>query len=249
MAQRQKSENLGEMLLREGLIQHSELEEARRRSEMSDKTLVQALVDMGVISESVKMQFMKKKYGYEFFSLTDKNIDPLALTYIPRDYARKYRVVPVEVKDRRLVVAMEDPSDLTMLDHIKTLVGMPIMPVIASGSDIDQVLTQYPESEKAEEIVFGKKPSLLYRMVRYSAFPIFGFLPLLIFIILLRFSDKFRDQVTEISQAGSSFSFDVFLYTLLGWGLWIIIIWEINGLLFGTEKPTPQEEGAPPEEL
>ncbi len=244
MVGNRETENLGEMLLREGLINNDQLEEALKRQKATDKSLGYILAEMGVITESVKMSFLRKKFGYKFFSLRAGQIDPLTLSYIPKAYAQKYHLVPVRVESGALVVAMDDPSDLTLLDSLKTLVGMSIRPVIASSADIDDVLGQYPEERGYAEV--PAPPSLLYRAIRYAAFPILGFLPLVVFIALLGFSEEFRRKVNSV--AGSEFSFDVFLYTLLGWGLWIIIVWEINGLIFqekrkpGVYPPTEQEE-------
>ena len=241
MVVKREIENLGEMLLREGLINNDQLEEALKRRKATEKSLGHILVEMGVITESVKMSFMRKKFGYEFFSLGDKRIDVLTLSYIPKPYAHKYHLVPVQVERGTLVVGMDHPSDLTLLDNLKTLVGMPIRPVIASSTDIDEVLEQYPEEKGYAGI--PTPPSLIYRAVRYVAFPILGFLPLIVFIALLGFSEGFRRKVNSV--AGAEFSFDVFLYTLLGWGLWIIIVWEINGLIFQEKRKS--EVYAPPE--
>jgi hypothetical protein len=241
------TETLGEMLLREGVINHDQLEEALKRQKVTaEKSIGQILVDMGVITESVKMHFLQKKFNYEMFRLGNREIEPLLLSYIPKQYAQKYHVVPVGLDRGILIVAMDDPSDLNLLDNLKTTVGLTIRPVIASMADIDEILKQYPEIK--EEVYIAPKPhSSLYNIIRYIFFPVMGFLPLLLFIVLLKFSEKFLVFITKVVQAGSSFSFDVFLYTLLGWGLWIIVMWEINGLIF--EEKTPLQQAPSSEDV
>ena len=247
MAEKRESETLGEMLHREGLISRDQLEEAFKRQKLSSgKSIGQILVEMGIITESVKMSFLKKKFGYEFFTLGDKKVDLVLMSYIPLAYAEKYHVVPVGIEKGILTVAMDDPSDLNVLDNLKATAGMPIRPVIASAGDIDEILKMYPQPRE-EFIPLVHPPSTLYKIIKYVFFPILGFLPLLVFIALLTFSESFVRVVTKITQAGSSFSFDVFLYTLLGWGLWIIIMWEINGLIF--ESKAPPKSAPLPEEL
>jgi len=243
----EKRETLGDMLLHEGVINHDQLEEAFKRQKiLMEKSIGQILVEMGVITESVKMHFLQKKFGYDLYRFQQKQLDPTLLAYIPRSYARKYHVVPVGLEKGVLVIAMDDPSDLTLLDNIKTTVGIPIKTVIASTADIDEAIEQYPEPAEDEYTGLPKVHSGLYKFFKYISFPVLGFLPLLIFIILLNFSERFFDFITNITKAGTSFSFDVFLYTLLGWGLWIIIMWEINGLIF--EEETPKKPYPPPEE-
>jgi type II secretion system (T2SS) protein E len=240
MAQKKDSVNLGDMLLNEGLINYAQIEEARkRRNKSPEKSIGQILVEMGVITESVKMSFLKKKFGYDYFSLEKSKIDPHILTFIPRAYAFKYHLIPIKIAMEALIVAMDDPSDLELLENLKATVNMPIRPVIASTADIDEALKMYPEISE-EIIIIERPPSILYRAIKYAAFPILGFLPLLIVIALIKFNPAFSNMMSEKLGAGSDFDFDVFLYTLLGWGLWVIIVWEINGLIFH-EKETGEE--------
>lgn len=234
--------NVGEILLREGIINNAQLDEALKKQRESDKPLGRVLVEMGVITESVKMSFLKRQLGYDLVSLSGMEIAPLTLTLIPRHIAVKHHLVPIRMERDGLVVAMEDPSDLVLLDNLKTLVGMRIKPVIASTSDIEEALNQYP-AEKAEGAVVVERPrSLAYRLIRYTAFPVFCFLPLVIVIFIILTNPGIQVKLAKLQW------FDVFLYTLLGWGLWAVILYEINGLIFegptGAKEPEQREKKA-----
>jgi hypothetical protein len=212
--------NLGEILLREGIINNAQLDEALRRQRETDLPLGRILVEMGAITESVKMSFLKRQLGYDLVSLSGMEIPPLTFTLIPRHVATKHHLVPIRMERDGLVVAMEDPSDIVLLDNLKTLVGMRIKPVIASTSDIEEALEQYP-AEKPEAAVL-------------VAFPIFCFLPIVIIIYILCTNTDIQLKLAKLNE------FDVFLYTLLGWGLWAVILYEINGLIF--ERPSGPKE-------
>jgi hypothetical protein len=226
--------NLGEILLREGIINNAQLDEALRRQRETDLPLGRILVEMGAITESVKMSFLKRQLGYDLVSLSGMEIPPLTFTLIPRHVATKHHLVPIRMERDGLVVAMEDPSDIVLLDNLKTLVGMRIKPVIASTSDIEEALEQYPAEKPEAAVLVARPPTLLYRLIRYTAFPIFCFLPIVIIIYILCTNTDIQLKLAKLNE------FDVFLYTLLGWGLWAVILYEINGLIF--ERPSGPKE-------
>jgi hypothetical protein len=56
---------------------------------------------------------------------------------IPHAFAEKHRVVPLRYEgEHTLVVAMEDPSDLLIIDAIKNQVGMNVRALVASCDDV-----------------------------------------------------------------------------------------------------------------
>ncbi|MCX6998860.1 MAG: hypothetical protein NT106_00955 [Candidatus Sumerlaeota bacterium] len=247
MVEQRGLENLGEMLFREGLITHAQLEESLKRQNETKKSLGQILVEIGAITESVKMSFLRKKMGYDFISLENKKVDPLYFTYIPKSFAQKYHLVPVKLENRTLVIAMDDPSDLTVMDNLKTIVGMPIKPVIASSADIDEILRQYPYEEE-EAAAVETELSSLAKLLRKLVFIFFAFIfPIIVIVIVYKNSEVFREFLRPTLKELKGFSFDVFIYTLLGGSLWIIIVYEINALIFERggktiQPPSPSEE-------
>jgi len=249
MVEQRGLDNLGEMLFREGLITHAQLEESLKRQNETKKSLGQILVEIGAITESVKMSFLRKKLGYDFISLENKKVDPVCFTYIPKSFAQKYHLVPAKLEKRTLVIAMDDPSDLTVMDNLKTIVGMPIKPVIASSADIDEVLRQYPAEEEEGA---GIEPELtsLAKLLKKLVFIFFAFVfPVIVIVFMYYHSEVFKEFLRPILKGAKGFSFDVFIYTLLGGSLWIIIVYEINALIFERGGKTIQPPSPPEEEL
>jgi hypothetical protein len=225
--------NLGEILLREGLITHDQLEEALRLQKETARSLSRILVEMGVITESVRMSFLKKKLGYEMISLNHVRVDPFILSQVPFAFAFKNHVVPIKLDKEGLTVAMEDPSDLILLDNIKSLVGMKVRPMIASSEDIASVLNQYPREIVEAGIEHVKPEGSLYRILRYAMLPVLCFLPLLLFIFVLYANEEIQGRVSVMKLS----PFDFFLYIILAWGVWALVIFEINGIVFGKRPP------------
>lgn len=231
--------NIGEMLLKEGLINESQLTNALKKQKLEEKSLPRILVELGYITEGVKMSFLKKLLGYEIVPLKEVEIDQIVLSCVPRAIAFKHCLIPIDLEKDALVVAMEDPSDIVLIDTLKTQVGRRIRPVIASLNEIEEALHQYPPSPEKPPEAMTKPLPVWYRFLKYCSFPILCFFPLGCFIYFLINSQSFQNFLTKHTK------FDIFLYTLLGWGMWALILYEINGLVFySKEREIEAEEEA-----
>ncbi len=76
-------------------------------------------------------------------------IDPLKLDIdfiekkISRPFARKHKMMPIQMRDGRLVVAVVNPFDVAGLDSYRMMVQSELEPVVAAESDIMQVISEF----------------------------------------------------------------------------------------------------------
>ncbi len=95
------------------------------------------------IDDFVLARLIAREAGLPFFK-----IDPLKLdvemieSKISRPFARKHKMIPVEVRDGKLVVAMVNPFDRNGLDLYRPLVKQEIEIVVSSESDVMGVITE-----------------------------------------------------------------------------------------------------------
>src|SRR3954463_12758590 len=134
---------LGELLVREQLISPDQLQKAQETAKKSGERLGNSLIKLGVVKEEDLTQFLSKQYGVPAINLAEFDIESDVLALIPKDVARKHRVVPVNRADKTLIVAMSDPSDIIALDDLKFLTGYNIETVVASEAAIAEALTKY----------------------------------------------------------------------------------------------------------
>lgn len=232
-------ENIGELLLREGLITNAQLDDALDVQRSTDQPLVRILVDSGTLDETRRLNFFKRHYGVPVVTLASTKIDSLIYTYIPGHIARRHHLVPVKLDKDGLVVAMEDPSDILLLDNLKEIVGLRIKPVIAPTSEIAAALMHYPEEKPAEEEVAAAAPQKfdgVTRLLSVVFLPLMSGGVLLAIFLLLGNSPDFqrwiKDQFPQDSANKSGQVFTLFLYFFLSWGVWTILMYEIAGLVF-----------------
>lgn len=228
--------NLGEILLREGLITGEQLERAEKEKLNTGKSLARVLVDLGVISEKVKLGILQKKLGVEIVSLRNFRLDPNLAKRIPRGLAVRHSAIPIRVEPDGILVAMDDPSDLDAVDKISAVAGMKIRTVLAPCKEIDQFLEDYPEEVAEEEPVV--KSRTLLRFIRGFTFWILLLGPLIAFFIELTQVSGFQSWLSKQNLT----EFDFALYLLILWGTWSVIIYYIHDVVFNWIMGDEEEE-------
>ncbi len=223
--------SLGNVLVHEGVItrgQHQSLLEIQNNTAQS---MGRILVEKGYISEKTRIAVLNRTYGFELADFRNLKIDPAVAASIPLAFAQKHRLIAIGKEKNKLVVVMEDPSDTVVVDAIKHQVGMEIKPCIGATADILAILRgEPPPSAKAP--VKAESRGALYRILKAVTLPFFCFGPLPVFFLLVVYNDDFLNWLLSMEVT----KFDMGLYVLLGWGLWAILLYEINGLIFDREK-------------
>jgi len=235
--------SLGDLLLREGLITDSQLTTALQVQKQTERSLGRVLVEMGLITERVRMRLLQQRLGYDIVHINPQRIEQMVLDHLPKPIAVKHRLVPVKLELDTLVVAMEDPTDVRVIDDLKSMTGFRIRPVIASIEEIEAVLQKYPE--KTEEVVIEAPPSIWPRLLGALLLVVFLALPFVVFLIYVQTSPELQSR---FAQPGAFV--DVFFLTLLGYGIYAVVVFEIWALLFQEQhKPRSPESPLPPVDL
>jgi type IV pilus assembly protein PilB len=134
---------LGELLVREQVISAADLQKAQESSKRTREPLRESLIKLGVVKEDDLTQFLARQYGVTAVNLADFEIEAEVLALIPKDVARKHKVIPINRADKTLIVAMADPSNIQALDDLKFLTGYNIEVVVASEASITEALGKY----------------------------------------------------------------------------------------------------------
>jgi type IV pilus assembly protein PilB len=142
---RQKTKQLGQILIEQGLISEDQLREALQVQERVPKSLGRILIDLHLIKETDLVRALAHQIGLEFVDLGDYPIDPMATSLIPESVAHRYRALPIGERDGRLLVAMSDPANVYALDDIRTITGREVEPVVATSTDVTTAIRKYSE--------------------------------------------------------------------------------------------------------
>lgn len=195
-------------------------------------------MENGYLDDTKRQNFFRRHYGAPIVAISDDDVDPILFTYIPGNLARRHHLVPVKLDKDGLVVAMEDPSDLALLDSLKEVAGLRIKPVVASSTDILECLAGYPE-EKPKEVKQLRATEFdpATRLLSVLFWPIMSFALLGGIVLAILKHPGFRKWLQDLigfSEGApmSSQYFNLSLYFFLSWGIWTLIMFELAGLVF-----------------
>jgi len=129
-------ENIGAILVREGLVTDDDLQVARGIQAESGEALTRVLVDESMIDETKLVRVLAEHMGIEYVNLADLTVDPTAALLIPETLARRYSVIPYGFDGDALLIAMADPSNVLVIDDIRAITGMQVVSRISTRADI-----------------------------------------------------------------------------------------------------------------
>jgi type IV pilus assembly protein PilB len=144
--------NIGDMLVREGLLSPVQLDEARRDQRSFNGRFSSALVHKNFITEKSLAEFYSRQFGFPILDLDSFEIDDEALKSISREACEKHLVVPVSKAGNVLVVAFGDPSNLIVRDDLAFITRCKIEVVIATESSIVKALDRYFKRDNKAEL-------------------------------------------------------------------------------------------------
>jgi type IV pilus assembly protein PilB len=142
MAKR-KPKQLGQILIEQGLLTQEQLDQSLDEHKKTPKALGRVLIDKGFIKEADLVRALSEQVGLEFVDLSDFQIDPMSASLLPETLARRYRAIPIAMRDDRLLVAMSDPANVYALDDIRAITNRDVQPVVATASDVEQAIGKF----------------------------------------------------------------------------------------------------------
>ncbi len=130
------------------------LEEQQQRA---GEMFGQIAISMGLISDEQLVQALAEQMNMPVVSLADIVIEPEVLQYITEPMAQLYRIVPVSFEDNTLTIAMCDPQKLSIIDELRSFLGMNIEAMVATERDVLKALDRYYAvgGESVETLIAG----------------------------------------------------------------------------------------------
>lgn len=136
-------ERLGMLLMRAGIITERQLTDALEIHKVTGSPLGKVLVDLGYATQGGILSVMAKQIGIPYINFAEQRPDANAIAVVPRDLAVRYTLMPMEIADDRLVVAMADPQNVLALDDLRIITGYEVQPAISTKDDIVAAVEEY----------------------------------------------------------------------------------------------------------
>ena len=148
-------QRLGQLLMRAGIVSEAELNDALEIHWAAGNPIGRVLVDLGYATHGDILSVMAKQIGIEYVDFAERHPTPEAVALVAREMATRYTLMPVEVSDGVLLVAMADPQNVLALDDLRILTGHDIKPAISTKDDILAAIDEfYKVAQHSEEEMF-----------------------------------------------------------------------------------------------
>jgi type IV pilus assembly protein PilB len=150
-----KRKPLGQILKEMKLVSESQIQEALAIQKQRGGVIGKILVNLGYISEAEVNVALGKQAGIEAVDLDDMDIPPEIIERVSPSIASTYRIVPVTVRDGKLIIAMADPFNVKALDDLRFLLDSNIEPVVSNEAAVGRAIEKYysGQTESAEDVM------------------------------------------------------------------------------------------------
>src|SRR3569833_2662885 len=146
-------------LLDSGVVTADALDAALAEQRATGKRLVPLLLTPapGRVppSEHALVRCLATALGLELVSLAGVEVPRDVLDRVPSELALTRQVLPLEVGQSALTVAVADPLDLSTQDALQMLTGLAIRPVLALPSEIRRATERFYMARRLEEAQAG----------------------------------------------------------------------------------------------
>jgi type II secretory ATPase GspE/PulE/Tfp pilus assembly ATPase PilB-like protein len=138
---------IGDILIEQGVLSQDQLRIALTEQKKSGEQLGRIIVSLGFTTEAIVRDALSEALGQESVDLHKVVVDPEALKMVPKEVARRYRVLPIAIDTGKhlLTVAMADTSNVVALDQLRAILGgrVDVHPLLAGESEIESAIDQF----------------------------------------------------------------------------------------------------------
>jgi len=157
---------LGEILVKAGRISAEQLHEALAFQRRTPMPIGQALIKLRHVNETVMRDALCTQLHINFFDLDPISIDQALTCLISQRFATRHLVIPLFRVDDVLVVAMDDPSQVEVIEHLQAGLGLHIETVTATTQKLKAAMARLYGPPVAPDVNVFRRANILVGPVR-----------------------------------------------------------------------------------
>ncbi|SDU10466.1 GspE/PulE family protein [Desulfobacula phenolica] len=132
---------LGEILIDQGLISETLLQESLAGSKASGMKLGEYLIKNDIVSENAILEAVASQMNLKKYNPNDYTVAQELSNIMDVDTVIKLNAIPVEKKEGVLTVAMVDPLDIIAIDSIEVMTNMEVETLICSEQNFTYLMS------------------------------------------------------------------------------------------------------------
>jgi type IV pilus assembly protein PilB len=186
-----KKQLLGQVIKSLGVgVHEGMIQEALGVQKKDGGQIGQIMVKLGMITESQLLLSLGKQAGLEVVDLRKTPPDPALVGRIDREMAEMFGVCPVRMDGDAMIIALANPSNLSVLDDLRFILNCELRPAVAEEAQIREAIAGAKKSGKDDVAADAAKAMTSDSEDAVNAAPV---VKLLNYIILQAVKDKASD--------------------------------------------------------
>ena len=142
---------LGDILVESGFLNATELAEVLSVQKETGKRLGEVIVESGLMSEFDILRAVSSQYNYPIIDLAGIDVDPKATALLTQKFCEENVVFPIGFDGDNLVVAIDDPMNITIEDELQFQTGYQISLMLATHTSIIDAIKVHYGRENANK--------------------------------------------------------------------------------------------------
>lgn len=145
---------LGDLLISAGRMTDEQLSRALKVQKETGMKLGEVLVQEDIISEDELLKVLAEQMGIPIVDLSSYNIERDVAKQISESVARRNNIIPIALRNNKLIVATADPLDVVAIDDIRMTTGFETVFALATKSGIQQAINQnYDAQDEVDKAI------------------------------------------------------------------------------------------------
>lgn len=144
---------LGEILIDSGILTEQSLDKALELQKSLGLKLGEVLIKENFLNEQQILEAVKTQLDIPCIELNKINIRQDIINILPENLVRKYHVIPIDIINGQLMVAMDDPLNYYAIEDIRAVSGYITKTCLALKDSILENIDRYYGKSKAVEAI------------------------------------------------------------------------------------------------
>ncbi|MCD8025218.1 MAG: Flp pilus assembly complex ATPase component TadA [Candidatus Gastranaerophilales bacterium] len=163
-----ETKRLGEILVEENLLTEEQVQEALAESKNTGFPLGSTLVKLGYITIKQLKEALAAQMHVAFIPEEQLLTLPDSISFLPDDFVRTYKVIPLSYSSKTLTIGMVNPKDTEAINQVIGMTGLKPSVLMVTSLEYDNYIKQYYEKH-ANDSEAKKKSSLEKMTAKLSA--------------------------------------------------------------------------------
>ena len=142
MQQTLNTSSLVELVRQASAISEQDYKDILAEIQQTGASEAAVLSKHGVPSDILALATKSVEYGTPFTQLEGIFPEPAVLEKVSPGFAYRNKIVPIELVDDALTVAMSDVLNVVLIDELQLITNCQIIPVLADETDIDEAIVR-----------------------------------------------------------------------------------------------------------